>query len=129
MNEKLDRIIFAIAGIYDGLLGLAFFVLPASIFLYYGVEPPNHLAYVQFPALLLLIFAAMFFRVARDPYNNRVIMLYGCGLKLSYCALAFWYLLNGGIPSMWVPWAWIDLLFLLLFLAAWVSTGKLPKSV
>ena len=67
----------------------------------YGVEPPNHMAYVQFPALLLVLFAIMFYRIAMDPVRNRDLILYGCGLKISYCSLAFWYMFTTGIPSMW----------------------------
>ncbi len=63
---------FVIAALYDGLLGLAFLFFPLGIFARYGVEPPNHTAYVQFPALLLLIFAAMFLRIANHPAKNHL---------------------------------------------------------
>ena len=87
------------------------------------MEPPNHPAYVQFPALLLFIFAVMFFRIAADPVRNRELILYGIGLKIAYCGTAFWYQLAGGIPFMWIPWAWADLIFLALFLVAWNKLG------
>jgi hypothetical protein len=115
------RVLFAVAGFYDGVLGLVFLFFPAWVFSLYRVEPPNHLGYVQFPALLLLIFAVMFFRVAADPLARRELILYGCGLKVSYCATAFWYQMTRGIPSMWMPWAWADLAFLVLFVLAWRS--------
>ena len=86
--------------------------------------PPNHFGYVQFPAILLLIFAAMFYRVAMDPVANRFIMLYGVGLKAGYSGLVFYYMLTAGIPSMWVPWAWADLVFLVLFLVSWIYMGR-----
>ena len=124
MSEKWVRLLFVIAGLYDGILGIAFIVMPGEIFAFYGVEPPNHMAYVQFPALLLIVFAAMFFRIAANPARNRELILYGCGLKLSYCAMAFFYDLSSGIPSMWVPWAWADLVFLLLFFMSWISLGR-----
>jgi hypothetical protein len=128
MSQRWIRALFVAAALYDGVLGLAVFSIPGPIFAYFGVTPPNHFAYVQFPALLLLIFAAMFIRVARDPAKNRELMLYGCGLKISYCALAFWYLVTTGIPSMWIPWAWADLVFLVLFLWAWASTGRSARA-
>ena len=90
MNEKLTKLIFVIAGLYDGVLGIAFLFFHGAIFTLFAVEPPNHPAYVQFPALLLIIFAAMFFRIARDPVRNRELILYGCALKIAYCSTVFW---------------------------------------
>lgn len=124
MNEKWIKILYVVAGLYDGMLGIAFILFSGEIFAFYGVEPPNHMAYVQFPALLLIVFAIMFFRVAANPIRNRELILYGCGLKVSYCVMAFWYELTTGISSMWIPWAWVDLGFLLLFVMTWKSLGR-----
>jgi len=124
MIAKWIKPFFVIAGLYDGLLGIAFLFFSGAIFQGFGVEPPNHPAYVQFPALLLLIFAAIFFRIARDPVGNRDLIFYGVALKVAYSGTAFWYQLAGGIPFMWVPWAWADLAFLVLFLVAWKSLGR-----
>lgn len=118
------KALFFIAAVYDGVLGLAFCWAPMRIFSFHGVEPPNHPAYVQFPALLLLLFAAMFLRIAGDPRKNHALIPYGIGLKASYSGLAFWYALTRGIPSMWLPWAWADLLFLLLFTVSWIHLRK-----
>jgi hypothetical protein len=124
MTGQWVRPLFVVAGLYDGILGLAFLIVPLQIFERYGVTPPNHLAYIQFPALLLVVFAVMFFRIATDPLGRRELMIYGCGLKGAYCATAFFYDITTGIPSMWIPWAWMDLAFLALFIAAWVQAGK-----
>lgn len=128
MNGKWIKILFLVAALYDGILGVAFIVAPGAIFAMYGVEPPNHMAYVQFPAFLLIIFAVMFYRVAMDPVANRDLILYGCGLKVAYSGLAFWYELTTGIPSMWIPWAWADLVFLVLFVASWRGLGQQSTS-
>jgi len=120
MSTKWIRALFVVAGFYDGLLGVAFVFFWRTIFRHFDVEPPNHPGYVQFPALLLIVFAAMFLRVARDPLRNRELILYGMGLKLAFSGTAFWYELTAGIPRMWIPWAWADLGFLLLFLLAWL---------
>ena len=125
MNITMVKGLFVIAAIYDGILGLLFLFAPGYAFELFEVIPPNHFGYVQFSALLLLIFAAMFFRVARDPIANRFIMLYGAALKASYSGLVFYYMLTTGIPAMWVPWAWVDLVMLVLFLLSWSYTGRL----
>jgi hypothetical protein len=77
------------------------------------------MGYIAFPALLLILFSVMFWRIAADPIRNRDLILYGAGLKAAYSSVAFWYEVNGGIPSLWLPWAWIDLIFFFLFLVAW----------
>ncbi len=125
MNITMVKGLFIIAALYDGILGLLFLFSPGFAFELFEVVPPNHVGYVQFPAILLLIFAAMFFRVAADPLGNRFIMLYGVALKAGYSGLVFYYMLTTGIPAMWVPWAWADLVFLVLFLLSWNYTGRL----
>lgn len=111
--------LFVIAAVYDGVLGLVFLFFPLWVFSIHGVVPPNHLAYIQFPALLLLVFAAIFFRIASNPKRHRELIPYGIALKASYAGLAFLYELTEGIPFMWIPWAWADLAFLFAFFAAW----------
>ena len=116
--------LFIIAGLYDAVLAIAFLCFAGPLFKWFGVTPPNHLGYVKFPALLLLIFAAMFFRIAGNAVKNRDLIPYGIALKIAYCGTAFWYQLTQGIPSMWIPWAWADLAFLVLFVIAWKSTAS-----
>jgi hypothetical protein len=123
MIKSWIKPLFIIAGLYDGLLALAFLFFANEIFQGFGVEAPNHPAYIKFPALLLLIFAAMFLRIAGDPVKHRELMLYGVGLKIAYSGTAFWYQFTQGISFMWIPWAWADLVFLVLFLMAWKSTA------
>ena len=123
MKTNWIRSLFIITALYDGVLGVAFLLFPLAIFQSYGVEPPNHVGYVQFPALLLLTFAAMFVRIASDPVRHRELMLYGVALKAAYVATVLGHSLGTGIPSMWIPWAWVDFVFLMLFLAAWNATA------
>jgi len=117
-TEPLVRLVFAVAGLYDGLLGLAFLIAGQEIFTHFAVTPPNHWGYVQFPALLLIVFALMFFQVALAPRRHRNLMPYGVGLKLSYCAVAFLHWFGAGIPGLWKPFAIADLVFAVLFVWA-----------
>ena len=116
--------LFYLAGLYDGLLGLVFLFFALQVFDLFGITPPNHLGYVQFPAALLVVFAGMFYVIARAPLKNRNLIPFGALLKVSYCAIVFYYWLSSGIPGMWKPFAVIDLLFLLLFLWAYKSMGQ-----
>lgn len=123
MNIKLMKALFYVGALYDGFFGVMGILRPNFAFELFEVVPPNHVGYVQFPAILLLIFGAMFYRIATDPVANRDLIPYGIALKVGYSGLVFYYMLTTGIPGMWVPWAWIDLVFLVLFVMAWRTTG------
>lgn len=116
--------LFVLAAAYDGVLGVAFLLVPEAVFRWFGVTAPNHVAYVQFPAALLVAFAIMFAAIARAPQANRNLIPYGMLLKLSYCGVAFWYWVRDGIPNMWKPWAVADAVFLVLFYLAYRQLGK-----
>lgn len=117
------KTLFVISGIYDAVLGAAFLLFPRWIFKMAGIEFPNHLGYVQFPALLLVLFGLMFFRIASDPVRYRDQMLYGMGLKIAYCSVIFGHWLTGSMPGIWIPFAFADVVFLALFIQAWRATA------
>ncbi|MHC4141295.1 MAG: hypothetical protein ACYSUF_05205 [Planctomycetota bacterium] len=118
-----SRILFGLAALYDAVLGIAFLAAPKWIYATGGVPEPNHWGYIQFPAALLLIFAVMFVAIARDPEGNRGLILYGIGLKVAYCAVAFGHWFGSGIPGMWKPFALVDVVMLALFVWAYAALG------
>lgn len=120
-KKSLISLLFYLAALYDVILGLAFIFAAPSVFEWYGVTPPNHFGYVQFPACLLIVFALMYLAIARHQTKNRNLIPYGMLLKVSYCGVAFYYWLTSAIPSMWKPFAIYDLIFLILFLWAYQS--------
>jgi hypothetical protein len=124
MSLAWIKIFLVVSGVYDGVLGIVFFLIPATLYRFFAVTPPNHYAYVRFPALLLILFGVMFLRAAADPVGRRDVLLYGAGLKISYCAVVFWYQFRHAIPSIWIPFAYFDLAFLALFLLAWKATAR-----
>ncbi len=122
-------LLFAVAALYDGVLGLVFLAAPGYPFQLCQVTPPNHYGYVQFPAALLLIFALIFVRIARDPAAHRDLIPYGILLKGAYCAVSGWHWLSTDIPGMWKPFTIIDLVMAILFAWAWAVLprgGKAP---
>lgn len=116
-------LLFYVAAVYDGVLGVAFLAAGPALFEWVGVTPPNHFGYVHFPAALLIVFALMFLSVARRPIENRSLIAYGMLLKVSYCAVVFYHWLTEGIPFIWKPFAIADLAFLVLFAWAYVHLG------
>jgi hypothetical protein len=126
MSLTWVKVLLVICGIYDGLLGIVVVLAPATFFRIANVTPPNHFGYVQFPALLLIIFCVIFLRGAADPAKRKDALCYGIALKASYSGLVFWYELHGGVPMLWIPWAWTDLGFLALFLLALRAVRRSP---
>jgi len=122
------RVLFFFAGLYDALLGLAFALAAPAIFTRCGVEPPNHFGYVRFPALLIVIFAVMFFAVVIRPQANRNLIPYGILLKLCYSATVIYYWIVAGLPNMWKPFAIVDLLFAAAFVWAYVGIGRMAAA-
>ena len=118
------RLLFVMAAIYDGLLGVAFLVASDALFQWADVTPPNHPGYVQFPAALLIVFALMFIAIAVHPVRNRNLIPYGILLKVSYCGVVLFHWLTTGLPDMWKPFCVADLVFLILFAWAWAALRK-----
>ena len=128
MNAKWMKVTFAASAIYDGIIGLLFLFLGTAIYDYFGIERPNHLGYLHFPALLIIVFAIMYWRIATDPAKFRDLIPYGIGLKVSYSLVVFYHWTAGSIPAMWVPFAWLDLIFLILFFQVWRKVGTVNRS-
>ena len=120
-DRAFNRLVFRIAAIYDGLMGAVFFFAPSWPFRQFNIAEPGHPAYTQFLGAILMIFAAMFAKIAREPAQYRHLIPYGIALKAAYCALAFWYGINPGIPNMWKTFALIDFVMGVLFLRAYWS--------
>jgi hypothetical protein len=119
MKIELTKIVFRASAVYDGMLALSFLVTGSIIYDFFEIEKPNHMGYLHFPALLLLVFAIMLWRIASNPVKFRDLIPYGVGLKASYCLVVLYHSLSGGIPFLWIPFAWIDFGFLILFVLAW----------
>jgi hypothetical protein len=118
MKTEWIRPLFVVAGLYDALLGLAFMAAWPSIYQRFGVAPPNHPGYILFGAATIAIFGVGFLFVAAAPERNRDIIKLGMLLKLAYAGTVLFYRSRGEMPAMWVPFAWIDLVFFVTFVMA-----------
>ena len=117
--------LYMVAAIYDAVLGIALLFAADAVFEQFMPEipMPYHPGYIQFPAALLLVFALMYFAIARNPGRNRNLILYGILLKVSYCSiiLVHWTDLTA---SIWKTFCIFDIIFLVLFVYTWRATGK-----
>ena len=118
MDIRWVKKLFIVAALYDFVLGIIFLFCFKSIYSYFNIALPNHDGYVQFGAALIAIFGVGFWFVAQNPDRNRDIIKMGILLKIAYSGTVFFYALAGNIPSIWVPFAWFDLIFLFLFIGA-----------
>ena len=118
-SPKWIKPLFIIAALYDGILGMLFLMVPIQLFNATKIALPNHIGYIQFPAMLLVVFAIMFFNIAKDPKTNRNLIFYGILLKLSYCSVVFSHWAVGAVPFIWVPFAFFDLAFMVVFVIAY----------
>ncbi len=124
MNNNGIRILFAIAAIYDFVIGLAFLTSGSQLFIATGVPQPNHWGYIQFGALLLMIFGLMFAAISFNPRGNRMLIPYGILLKISYVSLVGYYWANTGVPWLFIPFFFIDIVMLVLFVVAYMAIGN-----
>lgn len=108
MPQIWIRILFLVSALYDFVLGIAFLVSGPQIFERFNVPEPDHWGYIHFSCLMLMIFGLMFLAVAIRPRANRNLIPFGMLLKISYVAAAGYYWLNGGIPGVFKPFAFID---------------------
>src|SRR5262245_46941709 len=118
MKREWIRPFFLFAAAYDFILGVLFLVAYVPVYQRFGVTLPNHPGYVQFAAAVVAIFGIGFWYVSRAPERNRDIIKLGVLLKLAYSGVVLTWWFRGQMPGMWVPFAWIDLVFLVAFLGA-----------
>src|SRR5690242_14676940 len=118
MSLPAIRGLFWISGLYDFIIGLTFLFFGATLYEKAGIPAPNHWGYVQFTALLLMIFGCMFFAIARNPVANRNLIPFGILLKISYVGIVSFYWATGGVPMLFKPFVVIDAIMLVLFLLA-----------
>lgn len=126
MNKSaIIRMLFVLSGLYDGVLGLAFLLAGPKLFEMAKVPPPNHFGYVHFPAALLIVFGIMFFAVALDPVRSRNLIPYGVLLKLAYSGCVFYHWATGDVPTIWKPFAFIDVAWAAVFVWAYSAIPRL----
>ncbi len=117
--------LFWISAAYDAVLGAAFLAAPYYPFDLFEVDRPNHAAYVQFPAALMIVFAVMFVAIAAKPVANRQLILFGILLKAAFVVVAGGHWLTADVPAMWKPLVVIDVAMAVLFAAAHFQLGRI----
>ena len=127
MSLKAIKTLFWVAAVYDLVLGFVFGLFYPLIYARFGVELPNHPGYVQLSAMFIFIIGVGFYLVARNPRENRQIVLLGILMKIGFCLVVFSHLIFGTVPPIYVPFAILDFVFLMSFLPAYAALRKMAS--
>lgn len=127
MSLKTIKGVFWVVALYDLVLGLVFGLFYPTIYTRFGVQLPNHPGYVQLSALLIFIFGLGFYLIARNPVQNRDMVLLGILMKLGFCLVVFGHLIFDSVPPIYIPFAVLDFIFLVLFLPSYAALWRMAK--
>jgi formate/nitrite transporter FocA (FNT family) len=102
-KEKYYRSLFAIAAVYDILLGIAFTLFPVRTFDALGIREklPAFGGYLTLLGAFVFVIGIAYLLIASgDLRRNRDLILVGTLYKLAYSATAFYYWSVGKIPHV-----------------------------
>jgi hypothetical protein len=102
-KEKYYRSLFAIAAIYDIVLGIAFIFFRHQIFgaLSISGKLPAYGAYLTLLGVFVLVIGVAYALIARgDLRRNADLILVGALYKLAYATVAFYYWAQGNLPHV-----------------------------
>jgi uncharacterized membrane protein HdeD (DUF308 family) len=102
-KERYYRSLFAVAAVYDILLGLTFCFFPGRAFAALGIgeKLPAFGGYLTLLGAFVLVIGVAYGLVARgDLKRNADLILIGALYKLAYSATAFYYWAQGSLPHI-----------------------------
>ena len=102
-REKYYRSVFAIAAVYDVLLGITFTFFPTRVFDALGIRKklPAFGGYLTLLGAFVFVIGIAYFLIARgDLRRNLDLILIGTLYKLAYSATAFYYWSAGNLPHI-----------------------------
>src|SRR5208282_6910760 len=102
-KEKYYRSLFAIAAVYDVLLGITFTFFPARAFgaLNISDKLPAFGGYLTLLGVFVMVIGIAYFLIARgDLRRNADLILIGTLYKLAYAGTAFFYWSQGNLPHV-----------------------------
>jgi len=127
-NYLWIRILFVFVGIVEFVLGPLFIFFPGLVFELSKITPLKNLEYIQFPALLIMVFGLMMFSVARNPVKNVNLIPYICLFKVSYITVVFYNCFAKDLSSLWIGFSFFDIAYLIGFLIAYKQLKEQHES-
>lgn len=118
-NLLFIKILFIFVGIVEFVLGPLFIFFPGLVFELSKITPIARMEYIQFPALLIMVFGLMMFSVARNPVKNVNLIPYICLFKVSFISVVFYNWFTRGLSQLWIGFSFFDIAYLIGFLLAY----------
>jgi hypothetical protein len=116
-SSKFYRTFFLVAAVYDGILGVLFFVFYAAIYRLFSIPLPENLTYLQMISAFVFVQGVGYWYVSRDLVRNVALVKVGAIYKAVYILVSLAALVNGQLPHTIFAWfAAFDVLFLFGFL-------------
>lgn len=113
------KAVFAVAAIYDIVLGVAFILFYDPVLDALDITPPDNTSYIHLSAVFVLVQGISYVFAWWDLHGNIGIVRVGVIYKAAYFLVALYYLVTDDLLH-WVFFAFgvADLVFMLLFLGA-----------
>ena len=102
-KEKYYRTLFAVAAVYDLVLGITFTFFPARIFAALGIagEMPAFGGYLTLLGAFVLVIGVAYALIAQgDLQRNADLIFIGALYKLAYASTAIYYWATTGLPHV-----------------------------
>jgi hypothetical protein len=135
--EERFRRFFLVAALYDGVLGVAFFLLYKPLFDWLNITRPENSSYVLLSAAFVAVQGLGYAFVARNLRRNVDLVRVGVAYKVVYSGLSFYYLATGQlVHPVFALFGACDVVFLIGFIAflwklqpasAETATGGTPR--
>jgi len=123
------RAVFICSGLFESFNGIVFLVIPGKIFQALNLALPADIELMQLVSLITLVFAVMYFNIARNPIANRNLIPYGILGNISFCLVVFGHRLTGEMPDAWVFTAFINIVFLTGFILSYKALKRIPSTI
>jgi len=121
------RTFFAVAAIYDIVLGIGFFFLFDPLFAMLGIALPNNTSYIHLTAGFVFVQGLGYWFVFQDLSANLGIVKQGIVYKAVFAGLGFYYLAIGQLlHPIFLAFSIADLVFLAGFVAFLRRTSEEP---
>lgn len=129
-NEKLYRILFLVAAIYDIVLGVIFTVFYRQAFTMLGIEDalPEYSGYMSLIGAFLFVIGVAYYLIYRGDFQYNVdLIAVGTLYKLAYFLVAVIYFAMDAVPHMAFFWVFgvADFIFLILMYRCWRSVRRI----
>lgn len=128
-NQSYYRGMFAVASLYDLILGLVFFLFYPAIYAWLNIEAPQTPSYLHMAAAFVFVQGIGYAFVWRNLERNVDIIRLGIVYKLAYAGVVFYYWAIGQLPHLvYAGFGVLDLVFVVLFVQALKAIGKTSKA-